>query len=118
MLLYNTILPPECLDPDTDGPTGEHYRGTMNRTVSGRACQPWFSNTPNDIAEYYRTLMESEHNYCRNPDRESHPWCYNGEGSEPSWELCDIPFCAPGTQIELLSAAEVAMATAAQLHVL
>ena len=40
-----------------------------------------------------------DHNYCRNPDLEPSPWCYNAASTEPRWEVCDIPdlpFCELG----------------------
>ena len=37
------------------------------------------------------------HNYCRNPDQESRPWCYTVEGGFPSsagsdltWDWCEV----------------------------
>eukprot|EP00116_Pleurobrachia_bachei_P012091 sb/3472353/ len=32
-----------------------------------------------------------DHNYCRNPDAEPGPWCYNAISTNPRWEQCDIP---------------------------
>ena len=34
-----------------------------------------------------------DHNYCRNPDGDPFPWCYNSQGTSPKWEYCDIPYC-------------------------
>jgi len=46
-------------------------------------------------AEFPTKYPESglEGNYCRNPDDSEGPWCWNGEGTSPQWELCDIPEC-------------------------
>ena len=34
-----------------------------------------------------------DHNYCRNPDSSTKPWCYNSEGTEPRYQFCDVPDC-------------------------
>ena len=36
-----------------------------------------------------------DHNFCRNPDTENAPWCYNSEGTS-RWEYCGIPHCPTG----------------------
>ena len=89
---------------------GLDYKGTMNKTKTGKECSRWSST------EYY---WVGKHNYCRNPrsreikggfgnrqikkhtpEREK-PWCfvrsllsgttqYNRE-----WEYCDIRDCLP-----------------------
>ena len=51
---------------------GSKYRGTINRTKSGRLCQKWTSQTPQKhnfgpIGKAARGL--GDHNYCRNPDK-------------------------------------------------
>ncbi|CAG0893652.1 unnamed protein product [Darwinula stevensoni] len=88
--------PAEC--KYTDG--GREYLGLKNVTRTGKKCQPWLSQTPNEhstilyLPVFPDPGMDSQHNYCRNPDlRKSGPWCYNGEGTNPEWEYCDIPIC-------------------------
>lgn len=84
----------ECREPDDS--SGYYYRGTINQTPSGRTCQNWTSQEPNS-----HTLTPEDnvgeglgdHNYCRNPDGGTGPWCYNGEGTSPRWEYCDVPVC-------------------------
>jgi hypothetical protein len=39
------------------------------------------------------TGISVDHNYCRNPDYDSSPWCYTGSGS--AWAYCDIAECEP-----------------------
>ncbi|CAG0882690.1 unnamed protein product [Darwinula stevensoni] len=88
--------PAECLQTKH----GREYLGLKNVTLSGKKCQPWLSQTPNEQSTIVRLSafpdpgMDSHHNYCRNPDvdREG-PWCYNGEGTNPVWEYCNIEFC-------------------------
>ncbi|XP_063674201.1 plasminogen-like isoform X2 [Bolinopsis microptera] len=81
-----------CVDrADNDG---SEYRGTRSFTVSGRECQEWDSQSPNKQSvgsKYPNSGLQK--NFCRNPDGEPSPWCYNGEGTVPRWELCDIPTC-------------------------
>jgi len=83
----------ECIGRhDTQGAA---YRGTQSVTESGLTCQRWDSQTPNKhqlIPERYPTFGLEE-NYCRNPDGEPRPWCYNSERTSPRWEYCDIPTC-------------------------
>ncbi|CAG0890885.1 unnamed protein product [Darwinula stevensoni] len=71
-----------------------------NVTRSGMKCQPWLSQPPNEhsniltLSAFPDHGMDSRHNYCRNPDVEKErPWCYNGEGTNPEWEYCDIQLC-------------------------
>ena len=45
-----------------------------------------------DISSYPDADL-GDHNYCRNPDGEPFPWCYNSQGTSPRWEYCDIPSC-------------------------
>ncbi|XP_035678931.1 uncharacterized protein LOC118417472, partial [Branchiostoma floridae] len=73
---------------------GSSYRGTVNVTKSGRACQPWASQTPHQhdrTAENY-TSAGLEENYCRNPDSEGFIWCYT-EDPSVRYEECVIPQC-------------------------
>ncbi|XP_063688512.1 SCO-spondin-like isoform X2 [Bolinopsis microptera] len=84
----------QCVDKaDEDG---LDYRGTVSVTVSGNVCQRWDSQSPNEHSATAERKPDSglHENYCRNPDGESGAWCYNGEGTVPRWEYCDIPICA------------------------
>ncbi|KAG8461427.1 hypothetical protein KFE25_010614 [Diacronema lutheri] len=72
---------------------GTDYRGTVNRTKSGLACQLWSEQYPQQhtrTARWYPYAGLGGHNYCRNPDNEPSPWCYT---TDPMvrWELCEIP---------------------------
>ncbi|CAG0882827.1 unnamed protein product [Darwinula stevensoni] len=88
--------PAECMQTTN----GREYLGLKNVTRSGKKCQPWLSQMPNVHSTILRLPMfpdpvvDSRHNYCRNPDLDKKgPWCYNGEGTNPEWEYCDIEFC-------------------------
>jgi hypothetical protein len=74
---------------------GVDYYGEIAVTISGRTCQRWDAQLPNDHAysEY------GTHNFCRNfrgdgldSDKWA-PWCFNGEGASPRWEFCNITRC-------------------------
>ncbi|KAL5261436.1 hypothetical protein ACHWQZ_G007216 [Mnemiopsis leidyi] len=91
----------DCLDRNDR--RGIKYRGTRSRTVNGRVCQKWTLQRPNAHSRTYQTYPNAglgDHNYCRNPDNEQGPWCYNGEGTSPRWEFCEIPFCADWLKVE------------------
>ncbi|NXG37332.1 HGFL protein, partial [Dromaius novaehollandiae] len=57
---------------------GEGYRGRVNVTVSGIACQRWDAQTPHKhhfMPEKY-PCKDLQENYCRNPDGSEAPWCF------------------------------------------
>ena len=101
MFLYSYIVyrldARSCIEPwDTNG---SGYRGTVNVTVTGLPCQRWTEEEPND--PFYTPHSSpgfglGDHNYCRNPDGDTVPWCYNGQSTEPSWEYCHVPTCFSG----------------------
>ncbi|CAG0901179.1 unnamed protein product [Darwinula stevensoni] len=91
--------PPECKMTQQGG----EYIGRKSVTHSGKTCQPWRNSEPQISAERivkeklpgfpdYEEIDE-QHNFCRNPDGKAAPWCFNGEGKDPEYEYCDIPFC-------------------------
>jgi len=76
---------------------GTEYSGTLSKTVSGRTCQAWASQTPHNHQDWSGDIedqsQEEAKNYCRNPDNTAGgPWCYT---TDPNirWEYCDVPFC-------------------------
>ncbi|XP_009899932.2 tissue-type plasminogen activator isoform X2 [Dryobates pubescens] len=87
---------------------GGAYRGTWSTTESGTECLPWNSNglmeqrysaRREDAAE----LGLGNHNYCRNPDEDSRPWCYIYKGGKYSWEHCSVPSCSKAGSISCKS---------------
>ena len=91
---WDDTLGKECREPEDT--TGWSYRGTVNHTISGHSCQKWTSQTPNDHSRTPELNVGKglgDHNYCRNPDGESAPWCYNGESTSPRWEICEVSVC-------------------------
>ncbi|XP_041856438.1 tissue-type plasminogen activator isoform X2 [Melanotaenia boesemani] len=79
--------------------SGKSYRGTTSVTKSGSHCLPWDSPTvKHKFNNAWRSdaleLGLSNHNFCRNPDDESSPWCHTYKNMVLTWELCDIPKCS------------------------
>ncbi|XP_039767949.1 tissue-type plasminogen activator isoform X2 [Ornithorhynchus anatinus] len=77
---------------------GLTYRGTWSVTDSGADCLNWnssaltqkkFSGRRPDAIK----LGLGNHNYCRNPDKDSRPWCYVFRKGEYTWEFCSTPLC-------------------------
>ena len=75
-------------------PRGEDYRGGANTTVSGRACQRWGAQFPQQHffthARYPQAGLGA-HAACRNPGGvHDAPWCYT---TDPlvRWERCATP---------------------------
>ncbi|CAC5364684.1 PLG [Mytilus coruscus] len=70
------------------------YFGTINYTVSGRACQTWSRNFPH-VAIFLPDNDEDRNtNYCRDNHYYTHgtPWCYT-EDPDFRWEFCPVFKC-------------------------
>jgi len=83
------IVSPTC-DNSYSG-NGKDYRGCVSKTKSGKTCQKWTSQSPNEHSrtpQKYPTAGLGDHNYCRNPDGEDGIWCYVADGSS-RWEYCE-----------------------------
>ncbi|XP_072180936.1 plasminogen-like [Diadema setosum] len=83
----------ECF---TDYLWAADYRGYVNKTVNGRTCQKWTSQTPvtHTVLQDHPNRRLGDHNFCRNPDRSDWAWCYT---TDPSvrYEYCDIGRAQP-----------------------
>jgi hypothetical protein len=71
---------------------GSDYRGSKNKTKSGKECQAWDSQFPQQHTRTHLNFPDGGlggHNFCRNPDGETAPWCYT---TDPvlRWEYCNI----------------------------
>ncbi|XP_035697857.1 plasminogen-like [Branchiostoma floridae] len=73
---------------------GSSYRGKVAVTNSGKKCQRWDRQTPQEHdrtpAEYPSSGLEQ--NYCRNPDGVDGVWCYTTDPGK-RWEYYDVPVC-------------------------
>ncbi|XP_072290169.1 tissue-type plasminogen activator isoform X2 [Eucyclogobius newberryi] len=77
---------------------GEGYRGTWSISHLGAECINWNSTSLREKRYTARkndasSLGLGNHNYCRNPDRDSTPWCYIYRGTQVVWEFCSLPKC-------------------------
>ncbi|KAI4567575.1 hypothetical protein MJT46_008788 [Ovis ammon polii x Ovis aries] len=89
---------PECED-ECMHCSGENYEGKIAKTMSGRDCQSWDSQSPHAHG-YIPSKFPSKNlkmNYCRNPDGEPRPWCFTTDPKK-RWEFCDVPRCIPPEQ--------------------
>ncbi|MEE6481445.1 hypothetical protein FKM82_012869 [Ascaphus truei] len=85
---------PFCSEVECVACNGEHYRGPMDYTESGKECQRWDLQRPHKHKfhpERYPNKGLND-NYCRNPDGKSRPWCYSLDLGTP-WEFCAIKPC-------------------------
>ncbi|KAG8441158.1 hypothetical protein GDO86_006773 [Hymenochirus boettgeri] len=80
--------------------SGGTYRGTHQETQSGAACLNWNSvslkeQRYNSKHRDAQMLGLGNHNYCRNPDSDSKPWCHVFKDGKYSWEYCSVSPCGP-----------------------
>lgn len=65
-----------------------YYNGSVSQTDSGSSCLKW-TDFPDYVLQYPDRGL-GDHNHCRNPDRESNPWCFFRQKSGAiGWAYCD-----------------------------
>ncbi|XP_038133186.1 tissue-type plasminogen activator isoform X2 [Cyprinodon tularosa] len=77
---------------------GKGYRGTRSISQTGAECINWNSTTLRGRRftarkSDARSLGLGNHNFCRNPDQDSLPWCFIYKGTQIGWEYCSLPKC-------------------------
>jgi len=66
------------------------YRGCQTKTVSGKTCMNWNSQSPHkhvNTPEKKKDFGVGDHNYCRDPEEEGFLWCYTTDKNK-RWEKC------------------------------
>jgi len=72
---------------------GREYRGKLDYTETGIACQYWSERYPHKHSKNLRKHGLGRHNYCRNPGgRRLRPWCFTTK-TKVRWQYCDIKLC-------------------------
>ncbi|KAF7710854.1 hypothetical protein HF521_009726 [Silurus meridionalis] len=77
---------------------GESYRGKVSETEEGIECLFWNSYfLLGKGINPFRTINDLQglgpHNYCRNPDGDSKPWCFIRSGKKIRWDHCNVRKC-------------------------
>uniref|UniRef100_A0AAR2JRJ4 Hepatopoietin-A n=1 Tax=Pygocentrus nattereri TaxID=42514 RepID=A0AAR2JRJ4_PYGNA len=74
---------------------GERYRGTVNVTPSGVACQRWDSQFPHNhsYTPQNYNCKDLRENFCRNPDGSEIPWCFTTDPKVRKALCTNIPRC-------------------------
>lgn len=96
--ITQTVFGSEVVDPSstcyTSSDNGASYVGTRARTQTGLNCQYWNLDITNTRSDTIKSKIPAgiTHNYCRNYDNESRPWCFTTD-SEVEWDYCDIDVC-------------------------
>ncbi|KAM9431912.1 tissue-type plasminogen activator-like [Clarias gariepinus] len=84
---------------------GSDYRGTWSISSSNAECINWNSTLLRGKKftarkPGTRIFGLGNHNYCRNPDGDSRPWCYVYKKSQIVWEFCSMPNCTKDPEPE------------------
>lgn len=81
----------EACDEALLGDLDADYRGCQATTRSGKSCQRWTAQSPHTHTRtpvIYPNSGLGDHNFCRNPDKETTIWCYTTD-TDSRWEYCD-----------------------------
>ncbi|KAK0135516.1 Coagulation factor XII [Merluccius polli] len=91
------VGPEDCFEGE-----GDSYRGNVTETEDGDECLHWNSNFIldkgiNPFTTYENSDGLGPHNFCRNPDGDTMPWCFIRKGRKLRWEYCDVEQCLKPT---------------------
>ncbi|XP_056147952.1 hyaluronan-binding protein 2-like [Lampris incognitus] len=83
---------------------GESYRGNVSETDDGDECLYWNSHFIleegiDPFSSYKNNDGLGPHNFCRNPDGDSMPWCFIRRGRKLLWDYCDVTECRGPTAV-------------------
>ncbi|KAL6465275.1 hypothetical protein MHYP_G00254080 [Metynnis hypsauchen] len=85
---------------------GVEYRGTQQKSSSGKVCVNWNSTTYDVQSHADSHTGVGDHNFCRNPDGSDGPWCYvSGTDGQLQREACAIDSCQDESSTEAATAA-------------
>ncbi|XP_018535715.1 hyaluronan-binding protein 2 [Lates calcarifer] len=93
------VGPDDCFVDD-----GESYRGNVSETDDGDECLYWNSHfLLENGADPFSSFADKDglgpHNFCRNPDGDSMPWCFFRRGRRLLWDYCDVTKCPVPTGV-------------------
>ncbi|KAI5611669.1 hyaluronan-binding protein 2 precursor [Silurus asotus] len=91
---------------------GESYRGKVSETEEGIECLFWNSYfLLGKGINPFRTIIDLQglgpHNYCRNPDGDSKPWCFIRSGKKIRWDHCNVRKCPTGSAVSETHSPEI-----------
>jgi hypothetical protein len=69
---------------------GQDYIGCQYQTNTGRVCQTWSEQSPQEhsyVPDWYPEAHLGDHNFCRNPDGDSTIWCFTVDPTL-RWDYC------------------------------
>ncbi|KAI0226326.1 hypothetical protein LSAT2_023060 [Lamellibrachia satsuma] len=100
--LRRALYPQEIADKiyavrDVDCFTGNglDYKGTINRSKSGRICKEWTDQSAKCAGALKQSKTDAK-NYCRSTNatgcQKRRPYCYVTD-PDKTWEYCSVPKC-------------------------
>uniref|UniRef100_A0A4W5LR14 trypsin n=1 Tax=Hucho hucho TaxID=62062 RepID=A0A4W5LR14_9TELE len=98
---FCNVGPDDCYKFKDDG---ESYRGNMSETDYGEECLYWNSHFILEKgADPFNDFEDDDglgpHNFCRNPDGDTQPWCFIRRGRVLLWDHCGVRECAKPTAL-------------------
>ncbi|KAG7259140.1 hypothetical protein CRUP_020677 [Coryphaenoides rupestris] len=89
---------------------GEAYRGTWSVSHTRSVCINWNSTSLRGQRFTARkhdgsSLGLGNHNFCRNPDNDSVPWCFVYKGAQVDWQYCSVDKCPENKEQECVRGA-------------
>ncbi|XP_039995793.1 hyaluronan-binding protein 2-like isoform X2 [Xiphias gladius] len=93
------VGPNDCYVDD-----GESYRGHVSETDDGDECLYWNSHFILEKGvDPFNSFEDKDglgpHNFCRNPDGDTMPWCFFRRGRKLLWDHCDVTECPKPTDV-------------------